>query len=63
MSIIKLNNRSVKDASVFGSVSSLGTLTIHKLPKNHIEESFGYVLKVNTEFDKKFNAGFKDMIQ
>ena len=34
-------------------ISSLGTLTIHKSPKNHIEESFGYVLKVNTEFDKK----------
>ena len=30
MSIIKLNNRSVKDASVFGSVSSLGTLSLIK---------------------------------
>ena len=27
MSIIKLNNRSVKDATVFGSISSLGELT------------------------------------
>ncbi len=27
MSIVKLNNRSVKDATAFGSISSLGSLT------------------------------------
>ena len=27
MSIVKLNNRSVKDVTAFGSISSLGSLT------------------------------------
>ena len=54
MSIIKLNNRSVKDITVFGSISSLGSLT---LLQKQTASSSAYI-----DFTSGIDSSYKEYI-
>jgi len=60
MSIVKLNNRGVKDATAFGSISSLGSLTLIQKQTASSSASISFTSGIDSTY-KEYVFYFKDI--